>query len=222
MDEITLQKYIRLAAIGGALVLLFVIGLLIYLSVTFRLTGTSPSTHGVATVSPFFKVNFNKPLNSAGLSVTGGPNLVDSYSVKGSVITILLKEPLSAKQTYTIHVRGILSVGGKRLADKTFIFTPKDIPDNELSPEQQQALQTIQQQYNKLIQNDPLVQLLPFVAGGNEFRIDYNVQYVHQKPVPIIVITSPTAQGQSDALKWIQEVGVDPAKYTIKSVSGSI
>ena len=221
MDEVT-RKYVRLAAILGSLFLVLLIGFLIYLSVTFRLTGTNPGVRGVATVSPFFKVNFNKPLNSAGLSVTGSPNLIDSYSVKGSTISILLKEPLSTKQTYTIQVKGILSVGGKHLSDKTFSFTPKDIPDSELSPEQQQALQNIQQRYNKLIQNDPLIQLLPFVAGGNEFRIDYTVQYVHQKPVPIIIVTSPTPQGQVDAIKWIQTVGVDPSKYTIKSETGPV
>ncbi|HSX37155.1 MAG TPA: hypothetical protein VLG13_03545 [Patescibacteria group bacterium] len=216
------KKYTRWLVALVAAILLVWAGYFIYNTVTFRLTGTNPGVNDVATISPFFKINFNKNLSPHGLSVSSSPSVVDSYSINGSVITVLLKTPLDSSQTYILKIHGVASAGGKTLPDQSFSLKPRYMPSSQLPKDQQQALQNIQQRYNQIIQGDKLIQLLPFTSGGNEFNISYQVAYKDQKPIVTVTITAPSAQGQTDALSWIKSIGADPSKYTIEYVTGPV
>ncbi|HSX36565.1 MAG TPA: Ig-like domain-containing protein [Patescibacteria group bacterium] len=221
-QQIISKKYARWLVALVAAILLVWAGYFIYNSFTFRLTGTNPGVNNVATISPFFKINFNKNLSPRGLSVSASPDVIDSYSINGSAITVLLKTPLDSSQTYTLKVHGIASTGGKTLPGHSFSFKPRYLPSSQLPKDQQQALQNIQQQYNQTIQSDTLIQLLPFTSGGNEFNISYQVAYKSQKPIVTVTITAPSSQGQTDALAWIKSIGADPNKYTIQYVTGPV
>jgi hypothetical protein len=213
------RKQYKLILIPIVCVVIFIVGLKIYQTVTFRLVGTNPSVNRVATISPFFKVEFNKNLIRQDISITSTSNVLASYSVSGSIIDILLNEPLSSSKSYSITVSNIYSTAHKHLANQKFTFTPKNVTAESLPQDQKQALNSIQQQYNRAIQGNGLVPLLPFISGGSEFRVDYTARYVDQKAHLVIVITSLTQGGYNDALSWIKAVGFNPANYDIVYVN---
>lgn len=72
------------------------------------------------------------------------------------------------------------------------------------------------------VKNAPLIQLLPFVGGGLEFRVDYGNPPGSQASQPVIYITAPTEQGQQDGVAWIRSIGYDPSDYNIKFVTGTV
>lgn len=71
-------------------------------------------------------------------------------------------------------------------------------------------------------QNAPLIQLLPFVGGGLEFRVDYGNLPGSQSGTPVIYITAPSPQAQQDGLNWINSLGYDLSNYNIKFVTGAV
>lgn len=216
MDQsIVLTQYLKRVAVVIGLVFLTYLGYVLYLNTTFRIVGTDPTSGGFATISPFLKVTFSKELAAQNLTVKGTVGLIDSSSVNKKVVTILLNTPLNADKPYYIELDNIRSASGKQLPNWVFHFTPHDLSEDRLSADQQKALAASQVQYNQVIQNDKLIQLLPFTSGGNEYRVDYTVEYSHQKAHPVIIITAPTEQGQQDAINWIQQLGINPASYTI-------
>ncbi len=191
---------------------------IIYRAVAFRVTGTDPGTNSVATVSPFFKISFNKPLPQS-VSVSFYPqNFPASYKISGSSVIVTFGKQLQEGATYNIRLSHITDVAGSQLSDKVFVFQAQSLSSSSLSTAQQKALEAKQASFNA-IKADGLVQLLPFTSGGNEFTVSYNVDYTQQSPRLIIVISAATPQGQGDAVNWIRQVGFDPSKYTITFVS---
>jgi hypothetical protein len=221
-EQPPLIKYGRQLLVLIVVLLIVFVGRAIYLSATFRLIGTDPNINSLATVSPFFKVNFNKTL-AKNVSVSVAPlDLMASYSVSGSTVTVLLNEPLTAGSLYSITVSNISDEKGKHLPNHSFVFRPQDLPESDLSAAQQQALLSIQERYTHVIDSNKLVQLLPFTGGGNEFQVSYSVTSIDQQPKLTIIITAPTQQGQEDGLTWIKEVGFNPVSYSINYVYGPV
>ena len=77
------------------------------------------------------------------------------------------------------------------------------------------------QQYDKQVQQaitlTPLVRLLPFIAPGFEFQVDYgspqpNTTYPNQV---VIYITAGSDQAKQDAIGWITGQGFDTSKLNI-------
>jgi len=210
----------RLAMVVGLLIIL-AIGLTVHRSATFRFVGTDPNINAVATTSPFFKINFSKNLGKGVVVTTNPLSLMASYQVSGSSVIVLLNSPLEANHQYRINVANISDVKGQRLANRSFVFSARNIAFNNLPADQKKALLSIQSRYNQVIQGDKLVQLLPFTSGGNEYRVSYTVNYINQQPKLTIIITAPTQQRQAEAINWIKEVGFNPNKYTIQYVTSS-
>jgi hypothetical protein len=191
---------------------------LIYRSVIFRVVSTDPPVDSVATISPYFRINFNKEL-SQDISVSLEPASTSYTSkIEGSSISLLFNDILPENQKYEVKISNISSTNGKRLSDKSFVFTTKIISSKKLSIGQRKLLDENQERYKEKIFDDPLVKLLPFRGGGNEFQISYTVNTVNQNPQLVIVIASNTPKGQEDALNWIRLVGFDPADYKISYV----
>lgn len=61
----------------------------------------------------------------------------------------------------------------------------------------------------------PLIKVLPFIAAGFKYRIDYKT--VNDKT--IIVITAPDNPSQQDAVSWIESHGYDVTTLTIEYVT---
>jgi hypothetical protein len=72
------------------------------------------------------------------------------------------------------------------------------------------------------LSNAPLIQLLPFVAGGLEFRVDYGNEPGAKAGEPIIYITAPDEQSQQDGVAWIKSLGFNPSEYRIKFVTATV
>lgn len=212
-------KQIKIAVIAGLIFIVCLVAFLVYRSITFRLVGTDPKIDSVATVSPFFKVNFNKTL-AKDISVSVSPTDISyTYKVEGSSVKILFSDTLSEEQSYRIKIANISNTKGDVLPDQRFSFTPKVISASKLSEEQKKDINQVQQNYKDKVLSDPLVKLLPFKGGGNEFQVSYTVNYVNQQPNLVIVISSGTDKGKQDALTWIRQVGFDPTDYSISYVS---
>src|SRR5579864_6420438 len=122
------QRPRKLLLLLVIIILVVIAGWFIYNALTFRVTGTDPGTRSVATVSPFFKINFNKALSSQNLSITANPNIINSFSVSGHSLEIDLNFPLKGNQTDTITIGKIFSVSGKEIINKSFSFQPAYIP----------------------------------------------------------------------------------------------
>lgn len=221
MNQLITNKVTRIVITVITAIVLVITAVSLYNTLVFRVVSTDPVMHNFSTSVLFIKVSFNKPLLTHNLSVTGSDNLVDSYSVNGSVITILINSPLDAGKQYQLNILGISDTKGQKLANQVFKFTPQNLPESILSTAQKTALDKAQSDYHALV-SDPLIALLPFSGGGNEFVVSYTVQYVHRIPKPTIVITAPTQVGQVDGLAWLKLIGADPTKYQIQYVTGPV
>ena len=74
----------------------------------------------------------------------------------------------------------------------------------------------------QLAQTSPLIKLLPFVAGGLAFRVDYGNQPGTNAGLPLIFITAQTPQTQQAGLDWIKSLGYDLSDYKIKLISAAV
>ena len=130
-----------------ALILVGVLGLNILQSSRFHVTGTEPSINSVATVAPFFKINFNRQLSLSGLEVSATNSIVSSEQVSGQTLVIGMGSVLNQNTSYTITVALVHDTKGDKLTNLHFTFQPKDIAFNNLPKDQQQAI--LKQQANQ-------------------------------------------------------------------------
>jgi hypothetical protein len=156
---------------------------------------------------------------SSNVKVSGTENSVLSYKVSGRLVQITLNTPLPTQET-TINITNINSKSGKHFADMTYDFTPMYIDYNSLPGSQKAETLNKQTDYSNSIQNNPLVQLLPFTGPNFEYSINYTVNYNTSPPSPIFIITAPDKQSQQDALSWIASQGVKTSTLNIQYVTG--
>lgn len=128
-------------------VLVMFVGYQLYLSRHFRVTNTSPKTSNIAAVSPFLKINFNRQLSPKGLSLSSSYSVIKSYRIDGKTLVVNLKTPMTASYSYYVKINNVHDVGGEKLTNKVFLFTPKNIAYQKLSKDQQSAL--LQAQANR-------------------------------------------------------------------------
>jgi hypothetical protein len=197
------------------LVFVLIFGNMIYKNFKFRITGTNPAVSKVSVASPFFKVDFNKSLSSS-IGVSSNPNIIKAYKVQGKEINITLTIPLNSSQTYAISIKNIYDTSGQHIADQRFVFTPRSVGTTPLSQDQSQALLNQQVQYSQSVENNALLQLLPFVGPNFEYRVDYGSQGAQT----VIEITAANANAQQDAVAWIKNQGFDPSTLDIQYITG--
>jgi hypothetical protein len=113
---------------------------LVIVNSKFHVTGTNPGTAKVATISPFFKVNFNKNLSKANLSVSSEPSIIKSYDVDGKVLVINLNTPLIDGKPYNVTIKSIQDTDSDVLTDKKFDFVPQIISAQDLPKDQADAI----------------------------------------------------------------------------------
>jgi len=139
MDKSIFRKRIKQLLAAGLTLVGILVAWLIYSNLTFHVVSTDPSTGDVATVSPYFKINFNKALSANGLSVSENPSL-GTYEVSGKTLTINITSLLNQNTTYKITVEAIRDVKGSQLKNIVFQFTPKFISPSDLEKSQQNAI----------------------------------------------------------------------------------
>ena len=181
----------------------------------FEIKGTDPSIKGVSTSAPYFKIFFSKPLGEDVKVSVYPQNTLSSVQIKDNTVTVFFDRTLSSSTEYSVVLKNISSKTGSTISDRSFSFTPKPMSVSSLPSNQRAAVKKKEGDYNKAVYEDGLVQLLPFQSGGNEFSIDYDLDYSKSPPGVIIKVSSSTETGKQDALNWIKSVGFDPDNYSI-------
>jgi hypothetical protein len=212
--ENMMQKKIKYIIFAIALLVVVWAGFAIRNVLTFHIVSTNPLSSNISDISPFFDISFNKDLTNRVL-VTSSLPAVESYKVQGKELVIQLNIPLNPKQKYEIMISNIYAKSGQYIKPQYYSFTPKNINNNTLPIDQSQALLNKEKQYDQSIEANKLVQLLPFIGPGFEYRIDYTVDYSAQADTPVIEITGATPQAQQDALSWIKNQGYDTSGLKI-------
>jgi len=213
MDSIMPRK-IKYTILALALLVVIWIGFTIKNILAFHVVSTNPLSSNVTDISPFFDVIFNKDLSNRVL-VTSSLPAVESFKVQGKELVIQLNVPLNPKQKYVIIISNIYAKSGQYISPQQYSFTPKAVNNNTLPKDQSQALLNKEKQYDQSIEANKLVQLLPFIGPGFEYRIDYTVDYSSGADIPIIEITGSTPQAQQDGLSWIKSQGYDTSGLKI-------
>jgi len=95
----------------------------------------------------------------------------------------------------------------------------KDHPDVQQMYEGHSSAQ-YDAQTQKNNEAEPFVQLLPYIAPGFEFRIDYGSPDAGQSK-PVIYVQADTQQAKDDALEWIRNQGYDPSTLNIQYTTSS-
>jgi hypothetical protein len=135
-----MNKQIKLLLLMLGVVFVCGIGYLVYSSSKFHIVSTSPKSGNVASVSPFFKVNFNKKLSDKGFTVTSVPLITESPTVNGKTLSMILDGPLDTNKIYTITINNISDTAGHVIASKTFTLAPRYISSQDLPKDQAQYL----------------------------------------------------------------------------------
>ena len=147
--------------IGLCLIIAAIVFSVVSIVLPFHIVRTDPGSQNVATLTPFFNIEFNKPLSASGLSVSSELRRYQSYRIQQKTLSLTLNYPLTAGATYTITVKSVQSVGGHKISSKTFKFTPKKIAYDKLSADQKAAIIKGQSQ-NEAAYNNPILAHLPY------------------------------------------------------------
>lgn len=218
------------AAVGAALFILLVV-YAVYLTLTFRIVGTSPKLSNVATASPYITVSFNKNLSSNGLSVSGTEGLVTSTSVKGKNLQINLNNMTTGNE-YVVHINSVSSTSGKTIKNKDLSFKAKNIDVGNLPKEQQQTLIN-QQDQNQGVAADPIISHLPY--GTVDFSLTAQTPDTNQDQSKLVLNAqlilshadmsnedAAIAQYKQEVINYIVSLGLNPNNYNIQyTVSAS-
>lgn len=129
----------RLGLIAAAVCAL-IVGILIYQSLQFHITGTTPSIDNFPASSPVLFVDFSKPLAKTTLTTVWNPGVSSSYAINGQRLTINIQSVLEVNKQYTVTIKGVKAQTNETLGDITYTFTTKDIAYNDLPQEVQQAI----------------------------------------------------------------------------------
>ena len=140
MQELPNRRRILLMVIGGGVVVVLLIAYLAYSATRFHIVSTSPGLKKVPSVTSFFNINFNKKLSSSGLLVSSNPSIIASSKIQDKTLIIQLKGGLIANKAYSIILNDVEDTAGNHITKKKLLFTPKNIPYQELSEEQKQAI----------------------------------------------------------------------------------
>lgn len=121
---------------------LITVGLLLYNVLIFRVSGTSPALSEVPSSSRLMKLTFTQPVRSIEGVEIGGKAITDEdISVDGNTVSIDIPSTSLEKDTLT-SVRFSKATSawfGLTVNDFVRQFTPRYIPFNKLSKEQQAA-----------------------------------------------------------------------------------
>lgn len=137
------NKLVQLLKLATVAIIIFVLAFSVYEIVSsrrFHVVGTNPDISNVATVSPFLKIKFNKPLAGKNISVTSSYSIIKSYSVQDKTLVINLSVPMTAGYSYYVKINSISDAKGDKIVNKVFSFVPKTVVAQDLPADQQQAL----------------------------------------------------------------------------------
>lgn len=210
---------------------LVLVGIFVYNVAVFRVFGLSPSPDNMPSSSRLIKIDFTQPIDSIeGVEVAGDIIENDQISIKGRSVSINLRGDSfeEGKMTSIRFEKATSKWLGLTVTGYLQRFTPKYIPFNELSKEQQQAAVASSDSAQS---NDPFLNNnfpirtddYSIDASKDDTTSDVSVVVTFAKDIPDYDV-SPNATGVSneeaerlrdEVLRKIRELGGTPEKYSI-------
>lgn len=129
------QKTWIVAAAGASVLIILVY--LVYHFQQFHIVRTDPPAGSFATYASVLFVDYNKPLDNTGISVTSVPNIISSFDVSEKRLTLHLGSPVVAGSAYTITLKNVRSSSGDVIATDVLRFTGAYVPFDQLSTDMQ-------------------------------------------------------------------------------------
>ena len=157
-----------------------------------------------------------------------------TYSIDGSGTYHGVKQALVAgTHTLVFNRTGFASVtsviqitAGKTITQSVILPANSDVGRQYLTDHPDEAAIAEGTAYNAgnakgnaELKQYPIINDLPYIGPGNEYRIDYGVDASNNVA---ITITVAAQSDESDALGWIQSEGFDPSKLPITYVVGPV
>ena len=214
----------KLIMIVGIALVVMLIGLLVYRSMQFRITGTNPSMRKITYITSFIEVGTNHKLASDGLSVLGSNNIIRSFEVKDKKIIIGLQN-MKKDTDYSITLTGIKAENGKIIPLKTLDFRAQD-SGGSMPKDQEKYAQEKQQEDKPKSITDPILSHLPHSTLSYHLSAlsgDKLILQARLTPSKADLNSDKTAVLPSvvDATKkeidtYIRSLKLDPANYTIE------
>lgn len=206
-----------------AVMLVIIIGVLAYQYIDnydLKVTYINPQPSTISAVTPFFDLYFNKTL-SPNVEASMYPSAIKSYKVNGNEIAINFKLPLNFNLSYTLQITNISATDGKRLADLSYTFTPQQITSVNIPQDQNAPVLNEQKQYNQSVENNKLLQLLPFTGPNFEYTVSYSQSSstTSSQNSLTIIITGATPEAQQAGYQWLSAQVTDIQAYNIQYVT---
>jgi hypothetical protein len=229
MENFNLLQKVKTSWIVTVLIVLLAtyVGFSIYQNFRFRLVDTNPSSSEVATISPFFKLNFNKQLDAKSVSLTVTDGFMSGrYSISGKTITLPLASRLDTNTTYTVNLKSVSSVNGKTIVNRIFHIKPQLLQFSDLPEDQQQALLNRQDRSTNSAASDPIIGYLPHTTPDFTLSALISGDDANQSHLSLeaTLYLSQADSGDPDAaigmykqevIDYITSLKLDPNKYTI-------
>ena len=197
------------------IVLIFLIGLImlsIFQSRKFQVVSTNPSISQLYIISPSLEIDFNQNIKSVNIS--SNTLAILSYGINKNKLLINFRLPLNSKQKYTISLSRVTSSSNQSLYNISYSFTPI-FKVNNLPASQSQRLLEGQAQYNKINNNNQLIQMLPFTSPNGLFEVSYTNFNNNFN----LIITAQNNSYQQLAISWLESQGINASYYRIQYIN---
>lgn len=192
------KKYLILISV----VIVAIIGVYLYNSGQFRVTGTTPNHKSYPASLGIMKIHFNRPLDTDKLEAAISQDVTSVVKLNfDSAVTVTVDEtalnlaftqtPLPGK--YHIELVGIPAADGTTLSTR-LPFVVKDIPYQKLNNTEQELhdQQAIQGGHTEIIDRHPEVKQLPHATDEYQISLasqDHDELAGHEGEAPTLIIS---------------------------------
>jgi hypothetical protein len=193
----------------------------VYQSARFRVVGTDPGTDSVSVISPFIDVTFSKPINKDSVDLKSDTTTLAGFSIVDDKVLRIKFSNLKLNSKNKIVITEVDSKSGSKLKDLDVSFVAKDIPFQDLSKSQQQAILKLQDTPSPN-RDDPILAYLPH--SDLDYKLSANVVQGELTLDAELLLTAADVRIDANAAinsykkevtDYIKSIGLDPAKYTI-------
>ncbi len=221
------KRLIVLVGAGLLGISLLIILVIVSSSSGFKVNGYEPK--GASPQPVAIVVKFNKPISTKNKgNVKVDPFVIGTSKIQGDTLFFYPNTPLANKRSYHVQVNAYTSSDNKKMKDLSFYFTV----DTSLSRPASKAQIEASVAGTDSSSRNPIVGKLPYdnltfkisaiingdvgdAATWRDFKSNYFIKietFAYKNPAHPENYKPDTLRLRQDALNWIKQQGVDPAK----------
>lgn len=221
------RRLIILSGVGLFVVVVLIIIISIAGSLGFKVVSYEPKGNTPQPVA--IVVKFNKAISTKNRGdIKLNPSIVGTSKIKDDTLYFYPSSPLANKQSYTVHVSSYMSFDNKKMKDLSFSFKV----DTSINKPASQAQIDASIAGTDSTSQNPIVAKLPYdnltyrisaVISGDvgdaktwrDFKNNYLIKietFAYKNPAHPENYKADTLRLRQDALNWIKQQGIDPAK----------